>query len=137
MSERRDYRTRQKDAVLHCFEAQPLRAMTAQEVFDQLNEEGLSIGRTTVYRTVARLSEQGLLLALAQGPVTGPTRYQHRGGKSRSISVRCSGCGLIAGLTCAAVDDFEQHLLNDHGFSLQEDECLLPGLCATCRNTHD
>lgn len=136
MNQRKDYKTRQKDAVLHCFETQPRRAMSAQEVFEQLNEQDPPIGRTTVYRAVSRLAEQGLLVSLSEGQ--GPTKYQHRGSKARNISVRCSGCGLIAELTCAAVDEFEQHLFLDHGFRLQEDECLLPGTCGNCRdNTPD
>lgn len=135
MSERKPYRTRQRNAVLACFENQPQKLMTAQEVYGQLKAQGLAIGRTTVYRAVAKLCEEGALMAPADlhTPASSPTRYQHRGEKQKHISVRCSQCGLVAALHCEAVNEFEKHLFIDHGFLLQEAECLLPGLCGDCR----
>lgn len=131
MTQTKDYQTRQREAILRCFESQPRRGMTAAEVAQHLQEKGQAVGRTTIYRTIARLLEQGLLISLNEGSAS-PLRYQHRG-QTRHISVRCSGCGLIAALTCSAVSDFERHLARDHGFRLQEEECLLPGLCAACQ----
>lgn len=133
MSKRKDYRTRQRDIVLNCFIDQPRRSMTAQEVIEHLERIGQPVGRTTVYRTIALLNEKGRLVAVKDTHGTGPARYQHRE-QTRHISVRCSGCGLIAALTCGAVEAFERHLFLDHGFSLQEEECLLPGLCETCKS---
>ncbi|NLW20459.1 MAG: transcriptional repressor [Clostridiales bacterium] len=133
MKPRKTYRTRQRDIVLSCFANQPRRGMTAQEAYEQLLKQGQDIGRATVYRSIALLVAQGQLVALQEAHGAGPARYQHRG-NSRHISVRCSGCGLIAALTCGAVDAFERHLYQDHGFRLQEDECLLPGLCSQCQN---
>ena len=138
MAERKDYRTRQRDAVLGCFASHPREGLTAQEVYLRLSGSGTPIGRTTVYRTVALLCAQGALIALKdpRGRVSSPVRYQHWGDGHRHISVRCTGCGLIAALECSAVNAFEQHLLTDHGFLLTEAECLLPGLCSDCR-PHD
>lgn len=131
MANRKDYRTRQRDTVLNCFLSQPRRSMTAQEVLEHLERGGQAVGRTTVYRTIALLAEKGQLVTVKDAHGAGPARYQHRG-QTRHISVRCSGCGLIAALTCGAVEEFERHLFKDHGFSLQEEECLLPGLCSAC-----
>ena len=131
MADRKDYKTRQRELVLRCFADQPRRSLSAQKVCQCLAQGGHTVGRTTVYRTIARLAQTGLITAIPEGLGTGPARYQHRG-QQRHISVRCTGCGTIAELTCRAVTDFEDHLYSDHGFSLQEEECLLPGLCSTC-----
>lgn len=134
MKQRKDYETRQRDAVLALFKNQPQRGMSAQEAYEQLRASGTAIGRTTVYRTVARLCEAGQLIALGDLRAAGgaPKTYQHRG-QSRHISVRCSGCGMMAALTCDAVEAFEEHLFADHGFRLEEAECLLNGLCGDCQ----
>ena len=132
MTERKEYNTKQRNAVLSCFEKQPQRSMTAQEVYRQIRQDGVAIGRTTVFRTIASLCEKGRLITLTDLHSTSPTRYQHRG-QQKHINVRCSGCGLIAALDCSAVNEFEQHLVLDHGFRLQEEECLLPGLCRDCQ----
>lgn len=129
--EREDYKTRQRDAVLALFASQPQRSMTANEAYLELLYTNQPVGRTTVYRTVTLLSRQGRLISIKDGPA--PIRYQHREYKQKHISVRCNVCGMIADLTCEAVNHFEEHLRDDHGFILQEDKCLLPGLCKACQ----
>lgn len=135
-TERKDYSTRQRHAVLACFAEQPQEGLTAQQVYQLLKQQGVRIGRTTVYRAIAFLCESGALIQLSDlHTVTdAPKRYQHKGPDTGHISVRCSQCGLIAPLKCEAVSAFEQHVSQDHGFTLLEEECMLPGLCADCQN---
>lgn len=133
MSGQKMYHTRQRNAVLACFSSQPRRSMTAREVCSQLTRQGEPIGRTTIYRVIAKLLEEGLLFRVNEASPAMTARYQHRGQFPRNISVRCSSCGVIAALTCEAVSEFEEHLSHDHGFTLLENECILPGLCSDCR----
>lgn len=133
MAQRKEYRTRQRDAVMTCFQAAPGRGLTAEEVRAELAAAGLAVGRTTVYRTLSLLVERGWLSAFKDASPLSPMRYQHRGLSSRHISVRCSGCGMIAALDCEAVTAFEKHLSLEHGFTLKEEDCLLPGFCSGCR----
>lgn len=135
-TERKDYSTRQRHAVLACFAERPQEGLTAQQVYQLLKQQGVRIGRTTVYRAIAFLCESGALIQLSDlHTVTdAPKRYQHKGPDTGHISVRCSQCGLIAPLKCEAVSAFEQHVSQDHGFTLLEEECMLPGLCADCQN---
>lgn len=133
MENRKTYNTKQRNAVLACFSSQPRRSMSAQEVYEELSQNQEMIGRTTIYRTIARLVEEGSLFRVKEAGPAAIARYQHRGENPKSISVRCSGCGLIAALTCEAVGEFEAHLEEDHGFVLKENECILPGFCSGCR----
>lgn len=133
--EPRSYKTRQREAILACFASQPNASLTAAEVHQALLAQGQDIGRTTVYRTVSLLLKAGQLVAVQEGPA--PLRYQHRGQKQQHISVRCQNCGSIADLTCDAVNHFETHLKEDHGFILQEEKCLLPGLCRDCQTPNN
>ena len=134
MNERKDYRTRQRENVLACFSSQPARNMTAAEVYQELTKAGLKTGRTTVYRSIALLYEKGVLISFKDQHQAAPLRFQLREKGGRHIIVRCSGCGMIASLACEAVEAFEKHLSLDHGFTLKEEECLLPGLCIQCQN---
>ena len=133
MKQRKDYTTRQRDAVLDCFASQPQRGMTAQTVYELLRSEGVTIGRTTVFRTIARLCKSGRLIVLSdlRSASGSPRAYQHAA-QSSHISIRCSGCGQMAALTCESMKQFEQHLFADHGFLLQQEECILNGLCGKC-----
>ena len=135
MNNRKDYRTRQRENVLACFLTQPGRHMTATEVYRELTESGLKTGRTTVYRCIALLHDKGVLISFKDQHQAAPMRFQLREKGERRIIVRCSGCGMIASLACEAVEVFEKHLSLDHGFTLKEEECLLPGLCSQCQNT--
>ncbi len=136
MERRKTYNTKQRNAVLAFFKSLPQQSMTAQEAREQLATRGQAIGRTTIYRVIARLLEEGLLFKVNENSPETTARYQYRGLFPRNISVRCNHCGLIAALTCEAVDAFEEHLYHDHGFRLLENECILPGLCSACRTSH-
>ena len=107
MSERKDYRTRQRENVLARFLAEPGRHMTAAEVHQELTKAGKKAGRTTVYRSIALLHEKGVLISFKDQHQAAPLRYQLRGKGERHIIVRCSGCGMMATLACEAVEAFE------------------------------
>ena len=54
------YMTRQQQAVLACIEHFGDGCATAAELTEELHREGQSIGLTTVYRQLEKLSRQGL-----------------------------------------------------------------------------
>lgn len=130
---RAPYQTRQREALLACFAAQPRELLTAQQVHALLLEQGEPIGQTTVYRLIARLVAEGRIMEIKNPGGGAAKQYQHLPKSPKHLSVRCFGCGLIAQLDCAAVEAFEKHLELGHGFSLMEGEALLPCICAACK----
>ena len=59
MSQRGAYQTRQQEAIEELFSQSPERCLTAEEAYHTLHEQGLEIGKTTVYRAITRLCQTG------------------------------------------------------------------------------
>lgn len=135
MDRKKGYNTRQRKEVLAVFSSSPTASFSAPEVMGELQKQGSAVGRTTIYRVVLRLVEEGRLFALPQTKASEPVRYQYRAQATKTISIRCSGCGSLQPLDCAFTKDFETHLQTEHGFALTEGDCLLPGLCRACQST--
>ncbi|HSK69694.1 MAG TPA: transcriptional repressor [Candidatus Limnocylindria bacterium] len=132
MPKRTPYQTRQRRAVLDCFTRRPDAQLSAAEVAELLDKGGVPAGRTTVYRTVAWLHQNGLLTSYRDARTPAGIKYSLRRQGERHIRVVCSGCGSVAPLHCGEVEAFERHLSREHGFTLSQEDCVLPGLCSAC-----
>lgn len=126
------YQTRQQDAVAELFARQPESCLTAEEAYRQLKNDGMDVGKTTVYRAITRLCELGRLRRYMSQGRGNASRYQHNPCTECHLHIRCIHCGALAHLDCDAVDSFARHLMRDHGFTLDEGQTMLYGICAAC-----
>ena len=63
-------------------------------------------------------------------------RYQHSPCTQSHLHIRCVDCGALAHLHCDEVEAFARHLGQHHGFTLDESQTVLYGLCEACRKKH-
>ena len=59
--QRGSYQTRQQEAVTELFEQMQAQCLTAEEAYRLLLDKGMDVGKTTVYRAITKLCEQGIL----------------------------------------------------------------------------
>jgi Fur family transcriptional regulator, ferric uptake regulator len=76
--------------VMRCLSHGPPRS--AKEIYESLRAGGSSVGLTTVYRTLTRLSQAGLVHAFDR---SGETVYK-RCGREHHFHVICRDCGHVA-----------------------------------------
>ena len=100
------YHTRQKDSILALLQEQEEQFLTVDEIRLRLTQDGISVGQSTVYRTVERLVAHGKLV--------------------------CLQCGATRPLECHMLDELSQHLEGAHGFRIEPSRTVLYGLCAKC-----
>ena len=55
------YKTRQRDLILEVLKKQGNRHLTAQEVTDLLHKKGTAVGKSTVYRYLEKLAQDGIV----------------------------------------------------------------------------
>ena len=60
-------------------------------------------------------------------------RYQHSPCTESHLHIRCVHCGALAHLHCDEVEAFARHLGQHHGFTLDESQTILYGLCEACQ----
>ena len=129
MAERGKYQTKQKEVIAEYFQANPDACLTAEAVYSAL---GADVGMTTVYRAVSRLCEEGFLRRYAPKGAGEAALYQLNPCSECHMHIRCVDCGALSHLHCEVVRGFSSHLLEHHGFVLDECQTILYGRCARC-----
>ncbi len=130
--ERGDYKTRAyfliKDVLLSAGGAH----LRADEIYDMLKGQGERVGLTTVYRQLARLSEEGFARKTTtegQGncySLLGAHCAEH-------YHLVCTECGALAHLSCDRIASLIHHIEAHHGFTVTPARTTLYGLCADCK----
>lgn len=135
--QRGSYQTRQQEAVAALFERMQENCMTAEEAYRKLLDEGMDVGKTTVYRAITKLCDAGVLRRYAPQSSSEAAQYQYNPCRESHLHIRCCSCGAMEHLHCDEVEAFTAHISAHHGFVLDEGRTLLCGLCATCAQKHE
>lgn len=129
----KQYRTKQKDLILHCLQQMPEQHVCADDIVQALREQGEDVGTATVYRNLDKLVKEGVLLkyTLPDG-LKACYQYDSCSHHHLHCHVICTGCGEVEHLQCSEVDSLASHLLASHGFELDKQKTVLYGLCEKC-----
>ncbi len=105
--------------------------VTAQELHDRLRARGGSApGLATVYRTLTRLAEAGVVDALTHH--AGELCYRVCGDDHHHHFV-CSRCHRVVEIGDCRIDAWLDDLAGRHGFDVTGHRVELEGVCAGCR----
>jgi Fur family ferric uptake transcriptional regulator len=121
--------TRQRLRVLEALAAEPNDA-TAQQVFESLRAAGEPIGLATVYRTLALLSDRGVVDALMHRPGEVCYRLCSDG---HHHHLTCSECHQVVELGDCELEPWLKRLARAHGFNVTSHAVEVTGICADCR----
>lgn len=121
--------TRQRTAVAQALgTADGFRS--AQEIYDELREEGVRIGLTTVYRTLQSLADLGEVDALRSED--GETIYRRCAVGDHHHHLVCRSCGWSIELASDEIEHWAEASARVHGFSDVSHEVEIFGLCEAC-----
>lgn len=125
------YKTEQKTILLDYLSAHADRAFTLEELCASM--VGRGVGKSTVYRLVARLAEEGVVRRYLREGRRGYT-YQFFAGQDchAHLHLRCTACGRVLHLCEGASDALRALLSADCGFALDGEKTMLYGSCAAC-----
>ena len=106
--------------------------LTAQEIFDELRDDGRDVGIASVYRALDLLTRMGLLrrveLAEAGGyepSLPGGAHHHH---------IVCERCGKVSAFEDEALERAIDRLAGRLEYDVGEHEVVLRGACADCRS---
>ena len=129
------YRTEQKKMLLDFLSEQHERAYTIEEAVAALRERcgERAPGKSTVYRLMQRLVEEGAVKRLSDG---NSRRFVYQLMACEDccahLHMKCRACGRLFHLEENASRTIAQTLEAAGGFSLSEADTVLFGECATC-----
>ena len=98
---------------------------TAGAVFEEVRREHPTISRSTVYRVLGQLTEEGTILRLHLNGED--ERYD--GNTSRHSHVRCTRCGAVADIPAVVMDEPAETA----GYLLTGCAVEYAGVCPRCR----
>lgn len=130
---RGEYSTRQKRELLGFMQEHDLENFSVDDVVFRLQDRGSKIGRSTVYRYLESLAEQGSVRKYQNAQ--GITQYQHvadDGRCAKHFHMLCRRCGALLHVDCGLMNALSRHIAEEHGFLLDPRETVMVGICAQC-----
>lgn len=130
---RGEYNTRQKRDILAYLQQHDLEPYSVDDLVFCMQERGEKIGRTTVYRHLESLAEQGRVHKYQNAQ--GVTRYQHvedAEACSSHFHMMCKDCGRLYHVSCKLMNTLSEHIFTDHNFRVDTRETMLVGVCSRC-----
>ncbi|MDR2904310.1 MAG: transcriptional repressor [Clostridiales bacterium] len=127
-----NYNTKQQSAVLSYIAALGGGHATAAQIAAHFEHQ--PIGRTTIYRVLGKLVENGCVRKYTIDGVTGACyQYINAAADQRTLlHLKCEGCGQLFHLDCALFDKVRRHFYDEHVFQINIMKTVLYGKCAAC-----
>jgi Fur family ferric uptake transcriptional regulator len=101
----------------------------ADELIDAMKVAGFRVSRATVYRTLAKLVDAGLLRRLELGQ---RTRYEHDYGYPQHDHLQCDKCGKMIEFQDPAIEEAIRQVCRQHYFQATGHTFIIQGTCADC-----
>lgn len=128
------YNTKQKSAIMQCIVGMADEHFTIDSLCETLSKKGKSVGRTTVYRFVEKLSEDGVLRKFVM-PQGESSCYQYVGEHHHChehFHLKCEKCGSLIHMDCDEMNSLAEHIKSHHGFYLNPLKTVIYGICEGC-----
>ncbi len=136
---KQNYKTKQKEQILDYLTAHPGEHVTAQEISRHMNQSGISIGTATIYRQLDQLVTDGTIRKYTIDTRTGAC-YEylpHSEECHRHFHLKCMQCETLYHVTCEHLCELESHILEHHGFQIDQSKTVLYGICENCRKENE
>ncbi|MFD2169099.1 Fur family transcriptional regulator [Tumebacillus lipolyticus] len=104
---------------------------TAEQIYHQVSQEFASISMATVYNTLHRLTELGVIRELSYGDMS--SRYD--GNDSEHAHLVCEVCGKVADVPCPPIERFTSPELFAHGYAVGSYRLEFYGHCPDCQQS--
>lgn len=127
------YNTKQSKLVYDFLQNNPHKHFSAEEVYFALISNGDNIGRTTVYRQLDKLCDEGKVRKFFSGENNACCYQLESEDCHNHYHLKCSSCGTLIHTECDFLDKLSSHIFNDHQFRIDSSKTVLYGICQSCR----
>lgn len=128
-----DYKTKQRALIIAYMKNCPLPHVTAGDIVAHLRGAGEAVGAATVYRQLEKMVEAGIVrkyimenCACYQYVGSGEHCHEH-------FHLKCLSCGQLLHVNCSLLSSLAPHILEHHGFEVDNSRTVMYGLCRECR----
>lgn len=119
--------SKQRDMILNYFQSKEGH-LTAEQVFQEMNEMGYKISLATVYRNLGILCEMNELKKIAH-PIDG---YQYDKTCVPHYHLHCTKCNRIFDLDVPYMESLNEELSKQTGLTIKTHNLMAEGICEEC-----
>ncbi len=124
------YTDQQRDMVRYIFGQH--NHFDADQLIDAMKLAGFRVSRATVYRTLAKLVDSGLLRRLELGP---RMCYEHDYGYPQHEHLQCGECGKMIEFQSPALELALREVSRQHHFNASGHTLIIRGTCSECNRS--
>ncbi|MCQ2548207.1 MAG: transcriptional repressor [Clostridia bacterium] len=130
-----EYKTDNKNRILEFLKSNEDRALSVSDINEHLEKDGHKVNQTTIYRFLDKLEDQGKLIKFSASENGGKAKYQlakldedcHE-----HLHLQCKICGKVEHFDCSFMDEIQDHIMKDHGFTMNCMDSIIYGTCREC-----
>ena len=128
------YKTKQKQFIMQCIKSMKDEHFTVDSIFGALIKSGENVGRTTVYRYLEKLSNEGILrkFTMPQGESACYQCIDKKEHCNEHFHLKCEKCGSLIHMECDELNGIIAHIKSHHGFCLNPLKTVIYGVCEGC-----
>jgi Fur family transcriptional regulator, ferric uptake regulator len=124
------YTDQQRDMVRYIFSRH--NHFDADQLIDDMKKAGFNVSRATVYRTLTKLVDAGLLRRLEVGP---RMFYEHDYGYPQHEHMHCEKCGKMIEFQDPTIDALIGEVCRRHNFQSSGHTFIIRGTCSDCNRS--
>ncbi len=121
------YTEQQRDMVRYIFSQH--NHFDADQLTEDMRRAGFRVSRATVYRTLTKLVDAGLLRCLETGP---RKYYEHDYGYPQHEHMQCQVCGKMIEFQNTSIEAILREVCRTHQFQATSHTFIIQGTCAEC-----
>ena len=135
------YKTKQMAEILAFLKSVQGEHVTVNDICNYFQEQGISVGTTTVYRQLEKMVKEG---QVAKYVIDGTSSacFQYVGEQKEvdhtiCYHCKCEKCGKLIHLHCDEVENLKNHMIEHHDFQLNPKRTVFYGICSECREKEE
>ena len=132
------YNTKQREIILEYIVSLGNTHVRATQIVSHFGDKEISVGRTTIYRNLEKLAQEGKLRKYNVEGISGVC-YQHVDdtvSEHKRLLLKCEDCGELIHLNCDALAEIHRHIYQDHTFKVNTAKTVFYGKCEACFNSN-
>lgn len=127
-----EYKTKQRALVEDVLKKCAQKHFTVDELAEELSAKGEKVGRTTVYRCLERLCDEGKVQKYSAAGESACYQYLSKEDCHEHFHLKCTSCGKLIHIECEHISSLAEHIASAHGFSVNKLKTVLYGVCEEC-----
>ena len=131
----KSYHTKTTDLISQFIQTKMDCGFTAGELSEFLSSHGVSVNKTTVYRNLDKMTENGRLMKhkslIADGIVYQAAEEENH--CAEHIHFQCCKCGSVIHLSDEKTSEYLKSISEDLGLQINLNLSSLNGICQKCR----